>query len=279
MKAVIPAAGFGTRFLPIAKAVPKEMLPLGDKPVIHYVVEEAMEAGFDEILIILSRGKEAIVNYFRPHPELEQRLESSGKLEALKTIKDLASMARFSFVYQDHMRGLGDAIRYAESFVGQDAVAVLLGDTVIAGESPLPALVKAGASAVAIEPCPPERASKYGIAGGVAAEDGNFQLSHLVEKPSPDAIPQLLGLDGLALPPHAFAARYFFSAQIFQHLAKAKPGFGGEIQLTDAMQQLAAGGTLTGVPLVGKRLDIGSPDGLIDAAIYLRSVGGRVVAG
>lgn len=270
MKAVIPAAGFGTRFLPIAKAVPKEMLPLGDKPVIHYVVEEAANAGFDEILIILSKGKEAIVSYFQPHAELEQRLESTGKLEALQIVKRLSSMARFSFVYQDEMRGLGDAIRYAKNFAGDDPVAVLLGDTVIAGESPLAAMVQAGPSSVAIEPCPPERASKYGIAGGVAADHGNFQLNALVEKPAPDAIPQLVGPDGVTLPPHAFAARYYFSSEIFHHLTEAKPGFGGEIQLTDAMQKLAAKGSLTGVPLRGKRLDIGSPDGLIDAAIYLR---------
>ncbi len=271
MKAVIPAAGFGTRFLPIAKAVPKEMLPLGDKPVIHYVVEEAVNAGFDEILIILSKGKEAIVNYFQPHAELEERLKSTGKIEALQIVKNLSSMARFSFVYQDEMRGLGDALRYAENFAGTDPVAVLLGDTVIAGESPLPAMVEAGPSAVAIEPCPPERASKYGIAGGVAAAQGNFKLTQLIEKPVPDAIPQLLGTDGAPLPPHAFAARYYFSEEIFHHLADAKPGFGGEIQLTDAMQKMAAAGELTGVPLRGKRLDIGSPDGLIDAAIFLRA--------
>ncbi len=272
MKAVIPAAGFGTRFLPIAKAVPKEMLPLGDKPVIHYVVEEAVNAGFDEVLIILSKGKEAIVNYFQPHPELEQRLESTGKLEALRIVRQLTSMARFTYVYQDEMCGLGDAIRYAQDFAGGDPVAVLLGDTVIAGESPLLGMVQAGPSAVAIEPCPAERASRYGIAGGVASDHGNFQLNQLVEKPAPENVPILLGADGTPLPPHAFAARYYFSAEIFHHLASATPGFGGEIQLTDAMQQLAKNGTLTGVPLRGKRLDIGSPDGLVDAAVYLRGL-------
>jgi UTP--glucose-1-phosphate uridylyltransferase len=271
MKAVIPAAGLGTRFLPIAKAVPKEMLPLGARPVIHFVVEEAAVAGFDEILLILSRGKEMIAQYFTPHPELERHLERTGKTSALEAVRATSQLGRIHTTYQPEMRGLGDALRLARSFVGEDeCFAVLLGDTVMHGSSPLPAMRAAWESyrksSVSLEPCPEERVSRYGIAGGRQIEDDVFELDRLVEKPDPASAPQLAKGDGERLPPHAFAARYLLRRAIFDHLDGTAPGYGGEIQLTDAMESLRAADGLLGVRWPGRRLDIGDPAGLLEAA-------------
>lgn len=272
MKAVIPAAGFGTRFLPVAKAVPKELLPLGSRPVIHYVVAEAAAAGFDEVLIIISAGKESIIRYFERDLVLEAHLEKTGKTEALALIREPASLARrMEFVYQPEMRGLGDAVRLARGFAGHDeCFAVLLGDTVMRGSSPLPAMRAAWEqnhlSSVCLEPCPEEKVSKYGVAGGREATPGVFHLDTLVEKPAPERAPRLLGMDGDPLPFHAFAARYLFDPAIFDFLETTGAGFGGEIQLTDAMETLRARTGLLGITWPGQRLDIGNPDGLHAAA-------------
>lgn len=276
MKAVIPAAGFGTRFLPIAKAVPKELLPVGDKPVIHHVVAEAAAAGFDEILIIISTGKESILRYFEPDSALEAHLEKTGRHEALAAVREASSLARISSIYQPEMRGLGDAVRLARDFVGaDDAFAALLGDTIVHGESPLPTMrdawdaLKTGS--VAIESCPPDRVSRYGVAGGHELRPGIFQLDALVEKPSPDEVPALFDRNGDPIPPHAFAARYLFPRAIFDHLDATSPGHGGEIQLTDAMETLRRDAGLLGIRLHGRRLDIGNPAGLLAAAQILSS--------
>ena len=271
MKAIIPAAGLGTRFLPIAKAVPKEMLPLGDKPVIHYVVAEAAAAGFDEILIIVSRGKESIIRYFAPNPELENQLADAGKVSALEAVRQVSAMARIEYAYQEKMLGLGDAVRIGREFIGSDsAFAVLLGDTVMRHSSPLGAMAAAWQAfhkpSVCLEPCPEERVSRYGVAGGRETESGIFELDALVEKPAPDRAPRLKSRDGSRLPFHAFAARYLFTPEIFDCLEKTAAGFGGEIQLTDAMEQLRRKTGMLGVTWPGKRLDIGSPAGLIEAA-------------
>ena len=271
MKAVIPAAGLGTRFLPIAKAVPKEMLPVGDRPVIHYVVEEAAAAGFDEILLILSRGKEMIAQYFTPHPELERHLEQAGKTAALEAVRATSRFGRLHFTYQPEMRGLGDALRLARSFVGGDpCFAVLLGDTIMHGSSPLPAMRDAfereGKASVCLEPCPEDRVSRYGIAGGRQIAADTFELDQMVEKPKPASAPRLMALDGKPLPPHAFAARYLFRPTLFDRLDQTAPGHGGEIQLTDAMESLRADEGFLGIRWPGRRLDIGNPAGLIEAA-------------
>ena len=271
MKAIIPAAGLGTRFLPIAKAVPKEMLPLGDKPVIHHVVAEAAAAGFDEILIIVSRGKESIIQYFTPNPELEQHLEASGKSEALAAVRQATSMARIEYAYQEKMLGLGDAVKIGRGFVGSDPVfAVLLGDTVMQHSSPLGAMAAAwkssGKPSVCLEPCAEERVSRYGVAGGRETGPGIFELDGLIEKPAPDRAPRLTSSTGSLLPFHAFAARYVFTPEIFDCLENTATGFAGEIQLTDAMEQLRRKTGMLGVTWPGKRLDIGSPAGLIEAA-------------
>ena len=271
MRAVIPAAGLGTRFLPIAKAVPKEMLPLGNKPVIHHVVAEAAAAGFDEILLIVSRGKESIIEYFGPNPELENHLEAAGKFSELEAVRQVSSMARIEYVFQKKMLGLGDAVRLGREFIGADPVfAVLLGDTVMQRTSPLAAMSAAwhtwSKPSVCLEPCAEERVSRYGVAGGREIGPGIFELDELVEKPAPDRAPRLASLDGSRLPFHAFAARYLFTPEIFDCLEKTAAGLAGEIQLTDAMEQLRRSTGMLGVTWPGRRLDIGSPAGLIEAA-------------
>jgi UTP--glucose-1-phosphate uridylyltransferase len=271
MKAIIPAAGLGTRFLPIAKAVPKEMLPLGDKPVIHYVVAEAVAAGFDEILLIVSRGKESIRQYFTPNPELESQLEAAGKFAALEAVRRVSSMAGIEYAFQEKMRGLGDAVLIGRSFIGTDPVfAVLLGDTVMQHSSPLGAMSLAWQTfhkpSVCLSPCMEERVSRYGVAGGRELETGIFELDALVEKPAPACAPRLSALNGDQLPFHAFAARYLFTPDIFPFLEQTPAGFAGEIQLTDAMEQLRQKTGMLGVTWPGKRLDIGSPAGLLEAA-------------
>jgi UTP--glucose-1-phosphate uridylyltransferase len=276
MKAIIPAAGLGTRFLPIAKAVPKEMLPLGDKPVIHHVVAEAAAAGFEEILIIVSRGKECIIQYFAPNPDLENHLKAAGKSDALAAVRQATSMARIEYAYQEKMLGLGDAVKIGRKFIGADPVfAVLLGDTVMQHSSPLQAMAAAWQRfhkpSVCLEPCVEERVSRYGVAGGRETDHGVFELSELVEKPAPNLAPRLTSSDGRRLPFHAFAARYLFTPEIFDCLENTTTGFAGELQLTDAMEKLRRKTGMLGITWPGKRLDIGSPAGLIEAAQALGS--------
>ena len=277
MKAVLPAAGWGTRFLPISKAVPKEMLPLGAKPVIHYVAEEAAAAGCTDILVIINQSKESIRRYFEPDLYFEAILEKAGKHSELAEFRKPASLARFHFLYQPEMRGLGDAVLMAKEFVGDDPFAVLLADTVIAGPSPLARMVdlvaKTHRSSVALEECPLERVARYGIAGGMVDAQGLFSLDTMEEKPSPESAPRLRLPGGSALPHHAFAARYVFSPAIFPALADCPPGRNGEIQLTDAMRTVMQKEGFFGVPLGGRRLDIGNPRGLIEAAALMESLG------
>jgi len=270
MKAVLPAAGWGTRFLPISKAVPKEMLPLGAKPVIHYVAEEAAAAGCTDILVIINQSKESIRRYFEPDPFFESLLEKAGKHAELAEFRTPAALARFHFIYQPEMRGLGDAVLMAKDFVGDEPFAVLLADTVIADSSPLARMVETTArthrSCVALEECPLERVSRYGIAGGVVDEEGLFRLDSMEEKPGPDCAPRLRRADGSTLAHHAFAARYIFTPAIFAALDGCPPGRNGEIQLTDAMRTIMQEQGFFGVPLGGQRLDIGNPKGLIEAS-------------
>ena len=277
MKAVLPAAGWGTRFLPISKAVPKEMLPLGAKPVIHYVAEEAAAAGCTDILIIINQSKESIRRYFEPDPFFESILEKAGKPAELAEFRKPAELARFHFLYQPEMRGLGDAVLMAREFVGDEPFAVMLADTVIAGESPLARMVQATTqthrSCVAMEECPAERVSRYGIAGGSVDEDGLFRLNEMEEKPSPDTAPRLRRADGSSLAHHAFAARYVFTPEIFQALDGCPPGRNGEIQLTDAMRRVMQKEGFFGVPFSGRRLDIGNPKGLIEASASMDALG------
>jgi UTP--glucose-1-phosphate uridylyltransferase len=279
-KAVLPAAGFGTRMLPVTKVIPKELLPVAGRPVIHYVVEEAVAAGITDILIVISRGKEAIADYFDRAPELESRLEQAGKHDLAAELRRISSLARFHYVRQPEMKGLGDAVLLAREHVGDDPFALLLADTIIAPRadaprtdgSPLSAMTAAcarfGTGVVAVESVREDRVSRYGIVGGEEIEPGVFRVDGMVEKPAAAVAPKLRRLDGSS-GFTAFAARYVLPASIFAALEKTPPGKNGEIQLTDAMEAVRRAEGFHAVQLPGRRLDVGDPQGLIDANLAL----------
>ena len=263
-KAVIPAAGFGTRFLPFTKSVPKELIPLVDKPVIQYVVEEAAASGITDILLVISSDKEAIIRHFNPVPELERRLEERGKKDFLAEVRSASRLARIHYVYQQELNGLGDAVAQAASFVGDEPFAVLLGDTVMRSDTDRPVIGqltdvfdRTRRSVVALEEVPLERVSKYGIADGREVEPGVFKIDRMVEKPSPESAPGRL----------AFAARYVFTPEIFDALARTGRGKNNEVQLTDAMQKLLGSGPMYGWRVRGRRFDIGSKTGFLKGTV------------
>ncbi len=265
-KAVIPAAGYGTRFLPISKAVPKEMLPLVDKPVIQYVVEEAVASGITDILMVISRGKRAIEEHFHPAVDLEVDLQAKGKSAELDELRRLQEMANIHFIWQPKMGGLGDAVRYAKAFVGNEAFALLLGDTVVTTRDTARPITrqladvveKYGGSAVALQEVPEEKVSRYGIMGGDEVEPGVIRATQFVEKPSVESAPSRL----------AVSARYVLSASIFDHLDRTPPGKGGELQLTDAMAAMMAAEPLYGLKFEGQRHDIGNKLDFIKANVH-----------
>jgi len=265
-KAVIPAAGFGTRFLPISKAVPKEMLPVVDKPVIQYVVEEAVASGITDILLIISRGKRSIEEHFISNPELEADLASKGKDEALTELRKLQSLARIHFVFQPRMGGLGDAVRCARDHVGDEPFAVLLGDALVSPTDGNPPVMrqlmdvqeKHGGSVVALEEVPLEKVSRYGILGGTEVEPGVFKADTFVEKPKPEEAPSRL----------AVSARYILTPAIFDELDRTPTGKGGELQLTDAMASLMKREPLYGVQYAGRRHDIGNKLDFVKANLW-----------
>jgi len=265
-KAVIPAAGYGTRFLPISKAVPKEMLPLVDKPVIQYVVEEAVASGITDILMVISRSKRAIEEHFHPAFDLEAELEAKGRTEDLHALRRLQSMARIHFIWQPKMGGLGDAILYARDHVGEEPFAVLLGDTVVTTQDETRPVTRQladvveqhGGSAVALQEVPVEKVSRYGILGGQEISPGLIRATQFVEKPKPEEAPSNL----------AVSARYVLSPRIFDHLEKTPKGKGGELQLTDAMASLMQEETLHGLRYDGQRHDIGNKLDFIKANLH-----------
>lgn len=263
-KAVIPAAGFGTRFLPATKCSPKEMLPIVDTPVIQYVVEEAVASGITDILMVIGRGKRAIEEHFDRSAELEWELEAKGKIEQLQLVRRISNLANIHFVWQKQMLGLGDAIRCAESFVGNEPFAVLLGDTLLQSTSGVPAAKqlieayeKTGTSVVAMERVPLERVSKYGVLSGVQKEEKLWEVNDLVEKPAPEEAPSNL----------VIASRYVLSPDIFPALHTVRPGKGGEIQLTDALKMLAHAKPIHGRLIDAIRHDIGNHLGFIKTNI------------
>jgi len=256
-KAVIPAAGFGTRFLPATKASPKEMLPVVDKPVIQYVVEEAAASGITDILIVTSRGKTTLENHFDRAPELEAELARKGKTDELETVLRPASLANIHFVRQHEMRGLGDAVSFARGFVGDEPFAVLLGDTLMQTTNGVPVtrqlmdvFARHNRSVVALEEAPRELVSRYGVIDGVPADgDGAVMLVRdLVEKPAPEDAPSNL----------VIASRYVLTPDIFDKLARVPPGRNGEIQLTDALREQARERDIRGLVVAGKRFDAGN---------------------
>ena len=261
-KAVIPAAGFGTRMLPFTKAVPKELIPLVDKPVIEYVVQEAVDSGLTDILLILSAGKEAILNHFRPAPELEKRLQQTGKIQMLKAINPFGSEVKIRCVYQEELDGLGGAVKLAEEFVQNEFFAVLLGDTVLDSDTStavtgqlLSAHYQTGNSVIAVEKLPKEELGKYGCVGGEWISNTVMQVTAMVEKPLPHEIPGEF----------AVASRYVLSPEIFALLKATLPGKNNEIQLTDAIKQLIQPGKLNACKIAGHRYDLGSKAGFIAA--------------
>ncbi|MFC7114594.1 UTP--glucose-1-phosphate uridylyltransferase GalU [Natronoarchaeum sp. GCM10025703] len=233
-KAVIPAAGFGTRFLPVTKAQPKEMMPVLDKPTIQYVVEEAVESGIDDILIITGRGKQAIERHFDKSYELEEELEADGKLDRLDRVQEIADLADIHYVRQKERDGLGDAVLYAQKHVGDEPFALLLGDTIIENGTPctenlISAAEKHDTSTLSLERVPWEQVPSYGVAdtADVDATAESFPVNDFVEKPPQDEAPSNLAITG----------RYILTSKIFGILEATEPGVGGELQLTDAIQK------------------------------------------
>jgi UTP--glucose-1-phosphate uridylyltransferase len=252
-KAIIPAAGFGTRMLPAAKAVPKELLPVLDRPTIQYVVEEAASAGCDDVLLITSRDKRAIEDHFDRAPELEARLNASGKESLLASVRNLAEKIKIFSVRQPEQRGLGDAVYQAKRHVGSAPFLCLLGDTIFSGDiSPAAQLAEAhrrlGTAVIGLEEVSPEKVERYGIVGGKMIETGLIRIDTIVEKPRKDQAPSNL----------AIAARYILTPKIFECLERTSPGKSGEIQLTDALELLLEREPIHGVVLKSRRHDIGN---------------------
>ena len=257
-KAVIPAAGFGTRFLPATKSQPKEMLPIVDTPVIQYVVEEAVASGITDILMVIGKGKRAIEEHFDRSFQLENQLERQGKTKELEIIRRVSEIAEIHFVWQKEMLGLGHAVLCARHHVGNEPFAVLLGDTVIGSDVPatqqlIDVYNHYRGSAVILEEIEREKVTRYGVLKGRETDAGLYQVEDFVEKPSIEEAPSNL----------AFAGRYVFTPEIFRFLENTPPGKGGEIQLTDAMRTMVKHQAMYGKTLTGKRYDIGNKEGFI----------------
>jgi UTP--glucose-1-phosphate uridylyltransferase len=250
MKAVIPAAGLGTRFLPATKAQPKEMLPVFDKPTIQYVVEEAVASGIDDILIVTVKGKRSIEDHFDRSFELEYFLRENDKNDYLREVEAISELADIYYVRQKEQKGLGDAIYCARKHIDGEPFAVLLGDTITRSNVPctkqlIDVYEKYGSSAIAVEEVPLDKVERYGIINGQEKDEKLYLIEDMVEKPPMDKSPSNLAIMG----------RYVLDSKIFDHIDEVPPGFGGEIQLTDAMRLLDE---IYGYVFHGKTYDIGN---------------------
>ncbi len=250
MKAVIPAAGLGTRFLPATKAQPKEMLPVYDKPTIQYVIEESVNSGVDDILIVTGKGKRSIEDHFDRSFELEHHLKTKGKEDFLKEIEYISDLADIHFIRQKKQKGLGDAIYCAKKHVGDDPFVVMLGDTITRDKVPctkqlIDIYEKYGKSVIALEEVPDEKVERYGIIGGEEIEPNIYKIDKLIEKPPLRVAPSNLAIMG----------RYVLTPVIFDHIENVEPGYGGEIQLTDALSKLDE---IYGQVFTGESFDIGN---------------------
>jgi UTP--glucose-1-phosphate uridylyltransferase len=264
-KAVFPAAGLGTRFLPATKAQPKEMLPIVDTPTIQLVVQEAVESGITDILMVIGKHKRAIEEHFDRNFELERELEQKGKQALLTQVRRISSMANIHFVWQKELNGLGDAVSYARSHVGDEPFALLLGDVVLESYSDEPVtrqlinvFEKHPGSVVALEEVPRDKVGRYGVLDGVETEAGLYRVSDFVEKPGPSEAPSNL----------AVAGRYIFVPDIFDFLVQTSPGKNDEIQLTDAMRAMARNRPIFGFRFQGRRHDIGDKLDFIKTNIH-----------
>jgi UTP--glucose-1-phosphate uridylyltransferase len=264
-KAIIPAAGLGTRMLPATKAIPKELLTIVDKPVIQYVVEEAIASGITDILIVISKNKIALQNHFAKEFPNEDFYIEKGKVEVLEKLRSIGGDCKIEYTEQEALDGLGDAIYYGKNFADNEPFAVLLGDTICESESGMPVLAQLincydqfKSAVTAIEKVPIENVNRYGIMGGDTIEKGLYKVNHWVEKPSPDLAPSQL----------AIASRYIFTPEIFQCLENIGRGFNNEVQLTDAMRTLLETQDMYGLVFDGRRFDVGNPLDFIKTNIH-----------
>ncbi|MBF8266785.1 MAG: galU [Dehalococcoidia bacterium] len=263
-KAVIPAAGLGTRFLPITKAVPKELLPLVDRAAIQYAVQEAAAAGIEQVIVVTSRGKEAIADYFDRHLELESILTVKGDSQRLLEVRRLSEMAQMTYIRQPEQLGLGHAVLCASRAVGEEPFAVILPDVIVLGEPGatsqlLEVFHRYGASVIAVEEVLASEIQNYGVIVPQPIAEGVYRVLGTVEKPAPEEAPSNLAILG----------RYIFTPEIFDALARVKPGAKGEIQLTDGMGLLLESQPMYAFRLHGVSYDVGNPLGLLKASIEL----------
>ncbi|USB32344.1 UTP--glucose-1-phosphate uridylyltransferase GalU [Paenibacillus sp. YPG26] len=263
-KAVIPAAGLGTRFLPATKAQPKEMLPIVDKPAIQYIVEEAVQSGIESIIIVTGRNKKSIEDHFDKSVELERILKEKGKQDLLLEVQAISELAGIHYIRQKEPLGLGHAILCARQFIGDEPFAVLLGDDIMVSEPPalrqlISVFEETAKPVIGVKPVPISDVSKYGIIDPSTAEGGLYQVRGLVEKPSPEQAPSQMAVMG----------RYILQPSIFSVLEQIDRGAGGEYQLTDALHKICGTEGLLALELAGKRYDIGDKFGYIQATLEI----------
>lgn len=262
-KAVIPAAGLGTRFLPATKAQPKEMLPIVDKPTLQYIIEEAVNSGVEEILIITGRNKKSIEDHFDKSVELELELESKGKDELLEIVRNISNMVNIHYIRQKEPKGLGDAIYCARYFIGDEPFAILLGDDIVDNDSEpcLKQLIdvynETGASVLGVQEVDKKNTDKYGIVDGDKIREDLYKVNNLVEKPDPENAPSNVAILG----------RYILTPEIFSILGELPPGKNGEIQLTDAIEKLNEKNSVYAYVFRGRRYDLGDKQGFLQATV------------
>jgi len=261
-KAIIPAAGLGTRFLPATKAMPKEMLPIVDKPTIQYIIEEAVASGIEDIIIVTGKGKRAIEDHFDFAPELEQNLESKGKYDLLDRVRYSTNLADIHYIRQKEPKGLGHAVWCARSFIGDEPFAVLLGDDIVQSDTPcLRQLInqyeETHSSVIGVQSVPDNETHRYGIVEPSMKEERRYQVENFVEKPAPGTAPSNLAIMG----------RYVLTPEIFLYLDQQETGAGGEIQLTDAIQKLNQIQRVFAYDFEGKRFDVGEKLGFVKTTI------------
>jgi UTP--glucose-1-phosphate uridylyltransferase len=261
-KAIIPAAGLGTRFLPATKAQPKEMLPIVDKPTLQYIIEEAVSSGIEEILIITGRNKKSIEDHFDKSVELELELEAKGKVELLEQVREISGLANIHYIRQKEPKGLGHAIYCAKSFIGNEPFAVLLGDDIVYADKPcLKQMIEVydeyKTTILGVQDVPETEVDKYGIINAMPIEERVYKVKGLVEKPKVEEAPSNIAILG----------RYIINPAIFDILEHTEPGKGGEIQLTDALKELAGIEAMYAYNFKGKRYDVGDKAGFLKATV------------
>jgi len=262
-KAIIPAAGLGTRFLPATKAQPKEMLPIVDKPTLQYIIEEAVASGIEEILIITGRNKKSIEDHFDKSVELELELSQKGKTELLEEVRKISNMVNIHYIRQKEPKGLGHAIYVAKSFIGNDPFAVLLGDDIVYNEDTpvlkqmMDVYERFNTSILGVQEVSENDVHKYGIVDGKKLEENLYSVNGLVEKPQKENAPSNVAILG----------RYIINSEIFEILEHTKPGSGGEIQLTDALNELASKEAMKAYIFKGRRYDVGDKQGFLEATV------------